>query len=192
MPWKNGGGLTRELASSPGTDTFDWRISVADVTASGDFSTFVGVERTIILIDGPEMTLTFGTTNHELVRYRPFVFDGERAVSCTVPLGPTRDLNVMTRLARCRAAVEVMDLDRSSVWRVSGRSAQIFIPLDGQITVVGKDCRQLVLGRFDLLQLRTDVSLELRGSGPVARIDIQKVETAPATSRLSPPVDGRL
>ncbi len=175
IPWRNGGGLTRELASSPGKDDFDWRISVADVTASGDFSTFVGVERTIIQVDGPDMTLTFGATNQKLVRYCPFVFDGEQAVSCQVPLGPTRDLNVMTRHACCRAAVEVIHLEPCSTWRAAGRRAQIFIPLDGPISVVGPDFRRLALGRFDLLRLPTHMSLQLRGSGPVARIEIQWV-----------------
>lgn len=178
MPWKNGGGVTRELASSPGTDAFDWRISVADVTGSGDFSTFVGVERTIIQVDGPEMTLTLGTTSHRLVRYCPFVFDGERPVSCTVPLGPTRDLNVMTRRACCRAAVDVIHLQPSSMLRVSGRSGQILIPLAGQLSVIGTDWHRLTLGRFDLVRFPTDMSLELRGSGPVARVDIQQVRAA--------------
>ena len=41
VPWKNGGGVTREIAVSPegaGTDDFDWRISLADVGADGPFS----------------------------------------------------------------------------------------------------------------------------------------------------------
>ena len=55
-PWRNGGGVTRELASSPeGVDDFDWRVSIAEVTASGDFSRFPGVDRTIVRL-GPELT----------------------------------------------------------------------------------------------------------------------------------------
>ena len=38
VPWKNGGGTVREIATGPegaGTDAFDWRVSLADVTADG-------------------------------------------------------------------------------------------------------------------------------------------------------------
>ena len=40
IPWKNSGGITREIAASPrgaALDTFDWRISIADVEQSGAF-----------------------------------------------------------------------------------------------------------------------------------------------------------
>ena len=45
--WKNGGGVTREVASWPeqaGLDGFDWRISLAEVAAGGPFSVFPGVD----------------------------------------------------------------------------------------------------------------------------------------------------
>jgi environmental stress-induced protein Ves len=59
--WKNGGGVTREIAVFPdgaGSDDFIWRISVADVTAGGPFSVFPGIDRYIAVIDGKGMTLT--------------------------------------------------------------------------------------------------------------------------------------
>ena len=43
MPWKNGGGTTREVLKSPASatiDTFNWRISLAAVATSGPFSLF--------------------------------------------------------------------------------------------------------------------------------------------------------
>ncbi|KAB7597681.1 HutD/Ves family protein [Verminephrobacter eiseniae] len=55
-PWRNGGGLTREIArgaSRPATaNEWDWRLSVASITASGPFSTFAGVDRVAALVDG--------------------------------------------------------------------------------------------------------------------------------------------
>ncbi|RAC78746.1 HutD family protein, partial [Burkholderia multivorans] len=73
-PWKNGGGVTREIAAgfpeaghadAPGADapgagaldTFVWRVSVADVGAAGPFSRFDGVDRTLVLLSGAGMTL---------------------------------------------------------------------------------------------------------------------------------------
>lgn len=43
MPWKNGGGITTEIAIAPPgatLDAFDWRISTARVEAAGPFSRF--------------------------------------------------------------------------------------------------------------------------------------------------------
>jgi environmental stress-induced protein Ves len=47
-PWKNGGGVTREIACHPpqaGMQNFDWRISIAHIGSDGDFSVFTGSSR---------------------------------------------------------------------------------------------------------------------------------------------------
>ncbi|CAB3752768.1 Protein Ves [Paraburkholderia solisilvae] len=59
-PWKNGGGVTREIAAYPhaaGYDTFIWRVSLADVEQAGPFSRFAGVDRTLVLLSGAGMLL---------------------------------------------------------------------------------------------------------------------------------------
>lgn len=48
LPWKNGGGVTREVvAHPPGSDLghFDWRVSIAEIHNAGPFSRFPGIER---------------------------------------------------------------------------------------------------------------------------------------------------
>jgi len=40
VPWKNGGGITRESAQRVAPDGFAWRISLADVERQCDFSSF--------------------------------------------------------------------------------------------------------------------------------------------------------
>ena len=53
-PWKNGGGLTREIVCMPhggGLDSFDWRVSIAHIASNGPFSTFPGVDRVITLLE---------------------------------------------------------------------------------------------------------------------------------------------
>ena len=55
MPWKNGGGLTHEIAVHPsgaGMAAFEWRVSVAEVAQDGPFSRFPGVDRTLVLLAG--------------------------------------------------------------------------------------------------------------------------------------------
>lgn len=112
MPWKNGGGTTRELAVWPpgaAMDDFAWRISVADITADGPFSAFPGIDRQIALIEGAGVRLEAldGSFGHRLDRIGvPYAFAGETAVHGALIAGPTRDFNVMTRRDRCHAKIE--------------------------------------------------------------------------------------
>lgn len=103
MPWKNGGGSTLELARSPedaGLNDFDWRISIATVAASGLFSIFPGVDRTIVLLSGEGMDLRSarGEIDHALVAAGvPFSFPGDIAIDARLRKGISRDFNVMLR-----------------------------------------------------------------------------------------------
>ena len=115
--WRNGAGTTREVArgtaSSPaGPDDFDWRVSLADVTASSPFSSFPGVRRVIVQVAGGPMVLTVDGQEHPLDLFRPFSFDGGAETSCRASDGATTDLNVMTRLGAWVARVEVHDAVR--------------------------------------------------------------------------------
>jgi environmental stress-induced protein Ves len=101
-PWKNGGGTTRDIVTSPkgaSLDTFDWRLSLAQVDRDGPFSRFEKVDRTIVLLSGA-MTLHERDRRIELLCNEPFAFAGERAIEATVGGGSTLDFNVMTRRGR--------------------------------------------------------------------------------------------
>jgi len=97
VPWKNGGGGTREVAQGDG-----WRISVATIDRDGPFSDFTGFDRTIVPIEGAGFTLDFDDgSNVRLDRlYVPFRFAGEKKIACRLIEGTSRDLNVMTQRAR--------------------------------------------------------------------------------------------
>jgi len=98
-PWKNGGGLTRELLRLPEGDDWRLRISVADIAADGPFSPFPGVSRWFAVLDGAGVRLAWpGRAPLELrPGDAPLRFAGADAPDCTLIDGPTRDLNVMTR-----------------------------------------------------------------------------------------------
>jgi uncharacterized protein len=111
MPWKNGGGVTTEIAVFPegaGLDDFEWRLSVANVASDGPFSLFPGIERTLAVLEGegivlsigdrPELTLTRGSA--------PFAFPADQPISARLIAGPILDFNVMSRRGRISHLVE--------------------------------------------------------------------------------------
>ncbi len=94
--WKNGGGRTRELWRVPSVGALTLRISVADVGASGPFSIFPGLDRSISVLSGEGFRLDGqGFTATVLPGGDPFEFRGDVPVECTLLDGPVRDVNVM-------------------------------------------------------------------------------------------------
>lgn len=84
-PWKNGGGVTREIATgrvSGGEPGWGWRVSLAEVAADGPFSLFPDTDRVIAVIDGKGMDLVRpdGTTL-ALEPFQPTRFAGARSPS---------------------------------------------------------------------------------------------------------------
>lgn len=111
-PWKNGGGITRELACHPpgaGLDDFVWRVSIADVGSSGPFSNFPGIERIIMLMDGQGMYLQFdGGRRHALTEaLRPFRFPGEAPLFAHLAGKASTDFNLMTRRDQADGEIHV-------------------------------------------------------------------------------------
>lgn len=114
MPWKNGGGTTREIVCRPpgtGMDGFDWRVSIATIAAAGPFSAFPGVDRVIMLLEGAGVRLHARASgvDHRLdTPLLPFAFAGDVALDCDLLGGPSTDFNVMTRRGKLRAEVQVL------------------------------------------------------------------------------------
>jgi environmental stress-induced protein Ves len=118
MPWKNGGGLTREIVCRPagtGLDRFDWRVSVAEISASGSFSIFDGIDRVIMLLDGNgvELHSADGSITQRLSEpLAPFAFSGDVAIDASLIAGASSDFNIMTRRATTRSEVQILEASR--------------------------------------------------------------------------------
>ena len=100
MPWRNGAGVTAEVATGPpgaAMEAFAWRVAIADLPASGPFSTFPGIERTLYLLPGPPVTLVVDGHATDLDGLEAVDFAGESETGVIVEEGPTRDLNAMAR-----------------------------------------------------------------------------------------------
>jgi environmental stress-induced protein Ves len=104
VPWRNGGGLTREVAAHPpgrGFDQLDWRISIAEIGTAGPFSAFPGLERRLAVLQG-RLALAIGAQAPlEVGAGTPALhFAGDVLVHARPLDGTVTDLNVMTRRGR--------------------------------------------------------------------------------------------
>ena len=144
-PWKNGGGVTRELACHPeGADfaTFLWRVSIAEVNRSGPFSCFPGIDRSITLLSGAGMQLTFadGKTHPLIAPLVPYQFIGEAALNAQLVDAGCEDFNLMCRRGMVSGEVVVLHrgetIDASDFlllfsargkWEVSTAKGEVFI-----------------------------------------------------------------
>lgn len=113
VPWRNGGGVTRELLRHPADgDLFDWRVSVAQVDVDGPFSSFPGYDRVLVLLTGAGIDLH---TPDRTVPLRPpfgtHRFPGEQPIDATLPDGATTDFNLMWRRDLFDADVSVEAID---------------------------------------------------------------------------------
>ncbi|MBN2739437.1 MAG: HutD family protein [Rhodobacteraceae bacterium] len=115
QPWKNGGGLTWEIAAFPegaGFEDMAWRLSMAEVARDGAFSAFAGIDRTLTLLSGAGMVLEFaqGRSITLDTNAPPLSFPGEAAIHARLCDGPILDLNIMTRRGVCAHRVETLAL----------------------------------------------------------------------------------
>lgn len=107
-PWKNGGGLTREIARREENGALIWRISLANVDRDGPFSQFAGLMRVLTVIDGAGIDLR-SPNSVIMARFgAPVRFSGELPVEGRLIGGPIRDLNVIFDPTRIRADVNAM------------------------------------------------------------------------------------
>lgn len=140
-PWRNGGGVTRELLAWP--DAAHWRVrmSVADVPADGPFSRFDGIERWFAVLSGDGVLLRIDKEQHRLTPASdPLRFDGAAAVDCTLTGGATRDFNLMAppgrarlRRVRGRTAVKVQ---AQSLLAIYAHAVSATVVTDGDATHV--------------------------------------------------------
>jgi environmental stress-induced protein Ves len=113
VPWKNGGGVTREILRVPPAPTaFDWRLSLATIDTPGPFSSFDGYHRTLVLVRGPGVELDFGQHGRaQLTMAGQMVsFDGAWETNCTLLDGPSTDLNLIVSKERTRSASRSVQL----------------------------------------------------------------------------------
>lgn len=186
-PWANGGGITRQLAagtvdsltlgSGAKGDSWDWRISIAEVAKAGPFSVLPGIDRILTIIDGDLIALTVDGTEQALEKYRPYRFSGDSTTSATLPTGSLMDLNVMTRRGVFKGYATILELSKKRPHPVF--EGQFAVLLQGTATVSAPQTDDagtspggpVTLGRFDTVAGAADAP-EISGRGFLAVLSI--------------------
>jgi uncharacterized protein len=204
-PWRNGGGVTREVARHPRTpsaqtalqntaqdNAWDWRVSIAEVSKAGPFSAFAGMDRVLTVIDGELLLLSVDGAEHPLEKYRPFRFSGDAASAGALPTGDIRDLNVITRNGAFKGYTSIIELSKKRAHPVF--EGQFGILLQGQGTVspgtaggpapvptapaaaVAPEPERVELNRYDAVVGADTATPEIVGRGFLAVVSIDPTE----------------
>jgi environmental stress-induced protein Ves len=136
MPWKNGGGTTTVAFTLPrgaSFDTFDLRISMAEVASDGPFSELPGVDRTLVVTSGAGLVLETADGAEVALdtASAPFSFTGDDPVTARLMMGPVNDLNVMTRRGVFHHEVSRVRLDEERSLEAEGELSVVVL-LEGE------------------------------------------------------------
>jgi len=114
-PWKNGGGITREFCANVVEGRVQWRISLADITKGGAFSTFRAMSRVLTIVAGQGIILTGEGEKICADPSKPMAFNGALELDCELADGPTQALNIMWDSCVVRADVKVLKVGRFNI-----------------------------------------------------------------------------
>ena len=174
MRWKNGGGWTTELAAfAQASETFDWRVSIAEIESDGAFSTFPGCDRHIGLLEGIGMELRFDDRESVRLdqRLRFVSFAGEARTFGKLIAGPARDFNVIVRRAAVAAEVLHRPLVGPMVFLPEAATWFAYLASGSAECRIGAERHALAAGNSLLLEpdASTDNAV-LRGGGELVLV----------------------
>ncbi|MFQ0816027.1 HutD-family protein [Brucella anthropi] len=176
MPWKNGGGITVEIAIHPqaaSVEDFDWRLSMATVAGDGPFSVFPGIDRTLSVLEGEGIVLDIEGQATPLTRESaPLAFAADARVSARLIDKAITDLNVMTRRGRFTHMVQRLPVNGTTLTLISGNPVHLFCA-EGQIDLISAGKTAQVETHDCAVMTGCDTRpLELKGKGTIYLIAI--------------------
>jgi environmental stress-induced protein Ves len=182
LAWKNGRGVTEELALWPLGSAFErgdfvWRISKAAITGPGPFSSFAGCERILVVTEGDGLVLEHGSLapRARLRRFEPYRFSGDWPTEAAEAQGAISDFNVIARRGSCRAEVLVS--------RLGSRRVREPLALGHAfVHVLGAGVVARVTGEEEPFELAPGESLWVRGA--TERDELELLGTGAASVAL--------
>ncbi len=163
VPWKNGGGITRDVIVSPAgatMDNFDWRVSIAEIASDGPFSRFPGIDRKLAVLKGKVALTVEGAASTVLDPSAAALdFHGESAVASHLVDGPSMDLNVMTRRGRFTSK-----LNKQSTTQPKLKAAKTLIIALNSLTIISGN-RVIAMTALDALLIEGSASMTVGPKG---------------------------
>jgi len=179
-PWKNGGGVTVDIADAyiPGAEPGSWsgmlwRLGRTEIVTPGPFSDLSGYDRILTVIGGRGLVLDIegGAALDVREPCRPVRFRGEDRIVSRLEAGPVTVLNL---IADRRHHIDVAVL--------SGTDARA---VDAPISIVYAVADSAVAVGEEMFSLGADEALRLDGTGMLA-LRAGRVALATISSRSAP------
>jgi len=114
VPWKNGGGVSTDIATDDATGGEVWRFGRTPIPVPGPFSDYTGYDRVQVLIGGRGLVLDGPAGEIDLrapfkiVRYR-----GEVPLVSRLEAGPVEVVNLIGLRARVKVDMQVLEAGKS-------------------------------------------------------------------------------
>ena len=171
VPWRNGLGLTREVAVESDAVGPLWRISIADVSAAGPFSTFDGLDRVLLVVGGEGLVLDVDGVEHHLSRLDSHEFAGEAATFGRPVGGAVQALNLMTRRGSVDGSLRIIHAgDGDAVGPPGG--ATVLLAIDPMDVHVGTS--EVHLDPLDAVRAEAPVTITTGGAAVLVTVRVSR------------------
>jgi environmental stress-induced protein Ves len=180
-PWKNGGGVTVDIADAceagaqPGNwSGMLWRLGRTQIARPGPFSDLTGYDRILTVIGGRGLVLDIegGAALDVREPFRPVRFRGEERIASRLEAGPVDVLNL------------IADRNRAIDVAIPGDAAAR--PLDGAVSIVYAIEGSRVAISDEVFALNADEALRIEGAGLTLSVRSGRAALACISSRSVP------
>lgn len=168
------GGTRRTIAAAPNGD---WRLTLDEHVKAAPLAPEPDMERVLAVVEGDLIALTVHGAEQALEKYRTFRFTGD--ASASLPTGPVKSLNVLTRRGTVKGFATILELSKKRSHPVF--EDQFAVLLQGSATLSlpqtdhGAPSSAALLtdtlGKFDAV-VGAEVTPEISGRGFIAVVSI--------------------
>jgi environmental stress-induced protein Ves len=160
-PWKNGAGISREVAVDSETP-FRWRLSLAKLSESSSFSLYAGYSRILVILNGGPVTVIHDEDKKRTLRAMDtFAFDGGSETRAIVGAA-AEDFNVfaLTGKAKAGAYPTFFGKGEDMQFPIVGQQHFIFC-VEGKVEILDPNSdKQFILESKESLQISRNSKTE--------------------------------
>ena len=114
IPWKNGGGISTDIATDETTGGEVWRFGRTPIPVPGPFSDYTGYDRVQVLIAGRGLVLAGPGGEIDLrAPFKPVRYRGELPLVSRLEAGPVEVVNQIGRRSDVKVDLRVLDAGHS-------------------------------------------------------------------------------